>query len=500
MIERVVILGGGSAGFLAALTLKARLPALQIRIIRSPEIAIIGVGEGSTADLPNHLHGYCGLDPAEFHRVVRPTWKLGLRFIWGPRPEFFYTFTYQVSARHSQLLKSHGYYVWDDFENADLNAALMRQGRAFARQQNGAPDIHRSAAYHVENADFVAYLEAAARARGVAITDATVSHVERSADGVSALVLDTGERVCAGLFIDASGFRSELLGRALAEPFISYDDTLFCDRAIIGGWDRTSEPMLPYTTAETMDAGWAWQIEHERHINRGYVFSSAHISDADAEAEFRGKNPRPSATRIVPFVTGRYARNWLGNVVAIGNASGFVEPLEATALLIICHQSRLLTQILADSECAPTPTLRDCYNRVVADLWDEIRDFLAVHYRFNTRVDTEFWQRCRNETALHGAERIVKAYEENGPSLVAQIDLLPAEKSLFQLEGFHALLLGQKHPHDRIRAPLPDERAIWETHRCEMADRAAHGITVAESLAFIHNPHWRWTPGFYSDR
>ncbi|MHA3774316.1 tryptophan 7-halogenase [Verrucomicrobiota bacterium sgz303538] len=499
MIKRIVILGGGSAGLLAALTLKARLPALAVRIIRSPGIPIIGVGEGSTADLPTHLHGFCGLDSAEFHRLVKPTWKLGVRFLWGPRSAFHYTFTYQVAGQHPQLPKPNGYYVWDDFQEADVNAALMARGRAFVRLPNGLPDIQRNIAYHVENADLVAYLETAARQRGIEMTDATVEQVERCDAGVAALHLDTGERVTGELFLDASGFRSELLGRALGESFIGYNDTLFCDRAVAGGWERSDEPILPYTTAETMDAGWAWQIEHERHINRGYVYSSSFISDADAEAEFRRKNPKVNRTRVIPFVTGRYSRNWVGNVVSIGNASGFVEPLEATALLVVCHQARFLTQIIAASDYTPTPTLRDSYNRTIAGLWDEIRDFLAVHYRFNSRIDTPFWEHCRRETALHGAERVVHAYEENGPSLVAQIDLLPAERSLFQLEGFYTLLLGQKVPHKRINVPSPRERDVWNSYRAELSTRAAQALTVGQSLNFIRHPQWRWTPGFYGN-
>jgi tryptophan halogenase len=247
-----------------------------------------------------------------------------------------------------------------------------------------------------------------------------------------------------------------------------------------------------------MDHGWSWQIEHERHINRGYVYSAAFVSDRDAEAEFRRKNPKLRATRLVPFVSGRCERNWVGNVVGIGNASGFVEPLEATALLVICHQSRFLAQILVSCDRVPTPTLRDSYNRVVAGLWDEIRDFLAVHYRFNTRGDTPFWAHCRGQTALHGATRIVDAYRENGPNLVAQIDLLSAERSLFQLEGFFTLLLGQKVPHSRIAPPPADELAIWQAHQRENVARARAGLSIAESLAYIRHPGWRWTPGFYA--
>ena len=498
MIHRVVILGGGSAGLLAALSLKARLPQLAVRVVFSREIGIIGVGEGSTADLPNHLHGFLGIDPGDFHARAKPTWKLGVHFLWGPRVSFDYTFTKTFLGTVPGLSRMLGYYAWEDCDSLDLNSALMREGRAFARLQNGAPLVQRNVAYHMENADFVAALEHYARARGVVFTEGKVAHVERATEGVGALVLESGERVTADLFIDASGFRSELLGTALGEPFESYDDALFCDRAIAGGWERTTEPVLPYTIAETMNAGWAWQIEHERHVNRGYVFSSAFLSDDEADAEFRRKNPKVQKTRIVKFRSGSYARSWVGNVVALGNSAGFVEPLEATALFVICNAARALAIALADSECDPPPTLRATFNRTVTRMWEEIRDFLAIHYRFNTRLDTPFWQHCRRETALHGAQRIVEFYEENGPSTVFALELLTPETSIFQLEGFYALLLGQKVPHRRVRPLSAAEKQTLETLRATHAAQARGGFGVAESLALIRGPHWTWTPGFYT--
>src|SRR5205814_5969658 len=142
--------------------------------------------------------------------------------------------------------------------------------------------------------------------------------------------LESGAVLDADLFVDASGFRAQLLGKTLKEPFYSYKDSLFCDKAVVGGWKREAEPIKPYTTAETMDAGWCWQIEHEHHINRGYVYSSSFISDEAALAEFLRKNPKVAIQpRVVRFRTGRYQRTWIGNVVAVGNATGFVEPLEA---------------------------------------------------------------------------------------------------------------------------------------------------------------------------
>ncbi|MEO7317688.1 MAG: FAD-dependent oxidoreductase [Chthoniobacteraceae bacterium] len=497
MIHNAVILGGGSAGLLAALSLKKHLPQLTVRVVHSREIGIIGVGEGSTGDLPNHLHGFLGIDPGDFHKRAKPTWKLGVHFLWGPRVSFDYTFTKTYVGAANGLSRQVGYYAWENCDALDLNSALMHERKALARLQNGSPLVQRNLAYHLENADFVAALEHYALALGIVFTEGKMQSVERGPEGVAAIVLESDERVTADLFVDASGFRSELLGAALEEPFQSFEDTLFCDRAIAGGWERADEPVLPYTVAETMDAGWAWQIEHERHINRGYVFSSAFLSDAAAEAEFRRKNPKVQKTRIVKWRTGRRARTWVGNVVALGNSAGFVEPLEATAIFVICNAARALAVALIDSERDPQPTARESYNNMVNRMWDEIRDFLAVHYRFNTRLDTPFWRHCRENTALHGAGRIVRFYQENGPSTAFALELLTPESSIFQLEGFYALLLGQKVRHRLVRPLTADEEKILATLRDTHLRQARSGFGVAESLALIRGPHWKWTPGFY---
>jgi len=497
MIRQVVVLGGGSAGLLAALSLKTHLPQLAVRVVLSREIGIIGVGEGSTADLPNHLHGFLRIDPADFHQRARPTWKLGVHFEWGPRPSFNYTFTKTFIGEAEGLPRLLGYYAWDDCDSLDLNSALMHEGKAFKRLPNGAPFVARNLAYHMENADFVAALEHYAIASGVVFTEGKVHAVERGDAGIAALTLESREKVTADLFVDASGFRSELLGRALGEPFESFADALFCDRAVAGGWERTTEPVLPYTRAETMDAGWAWQIEHERHVNRGYVFSSAFVSDDEAEAEFRRENPKVQKTRLVKFRSGHHPRSWVQNVVALGNSGGFVEPLEATALFVISNACRALVVALADSECDPTPTLRGTYNRTVACMWEEIRDFLAIHYRYNTRLDTPFWQHCRRDTALHGAERIVAYYEENGPSTAFALELLTPETSIFRLEGFYALLIGQRVPHRRVRPLTAAEQQTLSRLRAANTAEARAGFDVTESLAVVRGPYWSWTPGFY---
>jgi len=284
MIRSILVLGGGSAGLMAALALKRRLPALEVRVIRSPEFGIIGVGEGTNVSFPKLFFDYLKLQPKSFYELAEPTWKLGVRFLWGPRKQFYYSFGYEFQHRYPDLARNNGFYSAETNDATPVPgplSAYMYHGKAFPRLPDGRPQLHNHHAYHIENINLVAWLETTARALGVQIIDATVTP-ERGDHGIEALIDGSGQRWTADLYVDASGFRSELLGRTIDEPFLSYADTLFCDRAVIAGWPRTSEPILPYTTAETMNAGWCWQIEHEHFINRGYVYSSSFISDEDA--------------------------------------------------------------------------------------------------------------------------------------------------------------------------------------------------------------------------
>ena len=258
MISNVVVLGGGSAGLIAALTLKRRLPQLTVRVIRSPEIGIIGVGEGTTSGFPRHFFQYLGFHPRHFYAEAEPTWKLGIRFLWGKRPDFFYTFSGEYDQKYPDLPRNIGFYHDTETRWVGVTSACMAHDKAFPRRKDGLPDLQQSHAFHIENTKLVQWLEKASLALGVLITEARMEKAERADQGIAALLLDTGERVTADLFVDASGFRSELLSGVIEEPYVSYGKSLFCDRAVIGGWSRTDEIIKPYTIAETMDAGWCW--------------------------------------------------------------------------------------------------------------------------------------------------------------------------------------------------------------------------------------------------
>lgn len=496
-LNNILVVGGGSAGFLAAITLKTKFPHLTVNLLRSPEIGIIGVGEGTTPTVPVHLYGYLGIDPGEFHRIANPMWKLGLKFIWGARPYFNYTFTEQISRWPQELSRPLGFYTDEDVLHLDVNAAMMTERKAFRRSPGGDPIIVGDFGYHVENERFVGFLEMHAARIGINILDDTVTQVDRDDHGVTGVHLKSGQKLAADLYVDCSGYQSLLIGQTMGVPFNSFKETLFCDRAVVGGWPRAEGELInPYTTAETMDCGWCWQIEHEHTVVRGYVYSSSFISDEAAEAEFRKKNPKLGATRIVPFSPGRRATAWVGNVIAIGNASGFVEPLEATALSGIVWQVRTLCELLGTVKLQPTESVARFYSKTDSLQWDETRDFLGVHYRFNTRIDNEFWRACRAKTNIDGVQHVVDYYLENGPSLYGQ-EMFNNGVSNYGIEGYLAMLVGQKVPHKIKFTPSGAELEFCKQMRLKNQQVASEALSIEQTLKEIRSPDWEWTPGYY---
>jgi tryptophan halogenase len=248
-----------------------------------------------------------------------------------------------------------------------------------------------------------------------------------------------------------------------------------------------------------MNAGWCWRIDHEFLINRGYVYSSAFLSDDEAEKEFRAKNPKVETTQAVKFVTGRYERSWVKNVVGIGNASGFVEPLESTSLGVICDESDSLVNSLLECDREPTPTVVRQYNKRFGLKWDNIRDFLGIHFKFNTGMDTPYWRACRADGDIAGAADLVAYYQENGPGLYHKLTLLD-RLSQFGLEGYWTLLLGQKVPYQRPYLPSPQERETWRQIQQAFKAKGESGISVKEALTLVRSPAFHWPANLYTEQ
>lgn len=475
-IRSIVVVGGGSAGFLAALTLRRMLPAIPLTVVHSPDIPVIGVGESTTSAIAVHLHQNLGINQAEFHREVRPSWKLGLRFEWGAAdvPHFNYTFDRYLDKNAPGLGKWLGYYCLTDTKDASTFYALMDRDKSPAALQGSKFSLDPRTTYHLPNKRFIAYMQRKSEEAGATVIADEVEGVVQAESGdVASLTLKSGREIAGDLFIDCSGFGSLLLGKTLEEPSVSYQDALFCDRAVVGSWER-DDAVKPYTTISTMEHGWAWRIEFAEAVTRGYVYASQFVSDDDAAQELREKNPELGEDpdlRVLRFPSGRRERNVVRNVAAVGNASGFVEPLEATSLHLIVEQIHNLALGLIDTNHRLTPSLRDLLNAHFVGLWDDVRDFLALHYKYNFHSDSPFWRHCREETPLGRIEAMVEMYRELGPSRLLGRVMHPG--TIFGLGGYLAMLVGMQLPTEARVELTPAEakawRAVQDGHRKEAA-------------------------------
>lgn len=488
-IKKIVVLGGGTAGFLSALALNRSLAEIEVVLVRSTKMGVIGVGEGTIPSVVHFLHQFLEIDTFDLYKKVSASPKLGIRYLWGKRPYFNYTFSGQLVSPHRQMRRPRGYYCDEAFDFADLNAALMNNDHVCMRFPDGAPRHNPNVAYHLENKSFVAYLESMAVREGIEMIDDKVDDVICDESGVQTLLLESGQQLHGDFFIDCSGFRAELIGKALQEERIDFGNALFCDRAVVGGWERTDETYHPYTTAETMDAGWCWKIEHDHLINRGYVFCSQFISEDESVAEFQRKNPRAGDPRVIQFDSNVVQRSWVQNVVAIGNAAGFVEPLEATSIGMICDASLRLSKALAASGGRILSSQRDIFNRITQKNWTIIRDFLALHYKFNNRLDTPFWQAARQDVCLGDAQSYVDYFRDVGPDF--RILNTELKRDFFTAEGYLVMLVGQQVPYSREFEISKQELTAWSQFKQTINGVAAKGCSVPEflKLARSENPH-----------
>ncbi len=488
-IRSAVVVGGGSAGFLAALTFRRMLPRVKLTVVHSPDIPIIGVGESTTPAVPVHLHEHLGIDRNEFHREVRPSWKLGLRFEWGARdvPHFNYTFDKYLDQRIEGLSRWNAFYCLHDMRDASPFNAIMDRDRSPANIRNGRLSLDPRATYHIPNASFIDYLERKSVASGAELIADQVVSVERNeSGGVKSLRLAGGRELEADLFVDCSGFGSLLLGKTLDEPYLSYRDVLYCDRAVVGSWSRSDFPeddtIRPYTTMTTMKHGWCWRIDFEDQVTRGYVYSSQFCSEEEAEFELRALQPQLAGAdlRLLKFPSGRRERYVVENVVAVGNASGFVEPLEATSLHLIIEQLYNLAWALTDSDGVMTDSLRYLLNERFASTWDDVRDFLALHYKFNEHQDTPFWRHCRAESPLGQIQDMVDCYAEVGPSrLLAR---LTSNATIFGYAGYASMLLGLRVPTSLEPQLSRRERERWDQYRKSNAVAASQTLQMRQAL------------------
>ncbi len=482
-IRKVTIVGGGTAGWMSALMLQGYFQRVQttdaetkITLIESPDIPTVGVGEATVPGMPRSLQ-YAGISEQEFFKTCNASFKLGVLFKdWNIGPdgkpvEYVNPFAapkFLDGANAAQYFLQHMPEDMDFTQTFSPAVALGKNHKGPRPLGEKPYTMKIGHAYHLDAGKFAKMLAKFCAKNGVEHIEENVTKVEQDERGyVTGIHLEKSGLLETELVIDCTGFRGVVINEVMDEPFISYSKYLANDRAMAVQIPHPSPDKIPSLTRSTaLGAGWVWRVPLYNRIGTGYVYSSAHRTDEQARDEFvahLGDTWNGVEPRVIPMRIGRNRNAWVKNVVAIGLSGGFIEPLESTAIHMIDTGIRWLTSYFPDSDFAEP--LRKRYNRMMGDLYNEVRDFICLHYALGNRTDSQYWIDAREE--LDVPDSLAENLELWRYAVPGPYDL--RFDSLFSFGTYQAVILGKRVYETGYAAPsllrgikLKSEK--WDTY------------------------------------
>lgn len=480
-LQHITIVGGGTAGwFAAAMLLGGRNrrndgPDLRITLIESPTIPTVGVGEATTISMAEALQ-LLTLDERDFFRQCDATIKAAVRFNdWDTAPDgsstgYYHPFEsppylYGYSPAYHYHRRARQGMAQPSFDHAMAPSVAMLDANMAPRGADGGDFKGLSSySYHLDATRFAAYLTQFCTIMGVEhIRDDVVDVVRADNGDIASLTLAERGAFPVEFVIDCSGFQGLLIRKTLDEPFVTYGDHLLVDSAAaLQVPHLPDQPLLPYTKSTAQDAGWVWDVPLYSRRGTGYVFSSKFVSDDEACAtllDYAGPAGTGLEPRIIRMNIGRSRRSWVGNCLALGLASGFIEPLESTSIHFVQMSIRWFLDNFPDRD-VPAP-LRDRYNARVAGLYEEIRDFIMMHYVTSNRTDAPFWNAAREDVTV--PEELAENLAVWRHKLPSAVDC-PSRLSLFSEWSYLYVLYGKGYWRD---VDLPIDSAISDDDYAE---------------------------------
>jgi len=443
-IKKIVIVGGGTAGWIAAATIGNiyKNTDLAIELVESDDIGIIGVGEATIPPLITILDSL-GIDLIEFIKATQGSFKLGIQFDdWHTKGEsYFHPF-----GSVGKPIDGYDFFqCWlkckAEGDDTPLmahspEAVLSEQGKFFLpfKAQN-TPLARAFYALHLDSGLAGKYLRTFAENIGVKRTEGLVEKVQQHDDGsIASVTLKSGDTIAGDFFIDCSGFRGLLIEQTLQTGYDDWSEFLPCNKAVTVQTKNVG-PTTPYTISTAREAGWTWRIPLQHRTGNGYVFCDKYVTDEQAtQTLLDAIEGEPLMTpRVIPFKTGIRKKSWHKNCLSLGLAQGFLEPLESTAIHLVSKTIAYFVRMFPTKQC--DPVLIDEYNRRVRADYEEIRDFLVLHYCTTERDDSEFWRWCKNMDIPESLQKKLDFFKASG-------GLIPGTEELFQPTSWYAVFTG----------------------------------------------------------
>lgn len=452
MVKKVVILGGGTAGWISAALMKKLLGhAVDIELVESEDIGTVGVGEATIPPI-QLLNTVLGINEAEFLRETKATMKLAIKFENWKQQGHSYYHSFGIAGKSMafcqfhHLLKKVGKLENDqDLWQYDLNYLCAEAGK-FAKINTKDPIIDMPYAYHFDAGLYAKFLRKYSEKLGVVRTEGLVESVDQCNESgfIKTLHLKDGQQVEGDLFIDCSGFRGLLIQEKLRTGYEDWSHWLQCNRAIAIPSERF-EATLPYTRSIAHSAGWQWRIPLQHRNGNGLVYSSTHYTDEQAtDILMSNLDTKPLADpKLIRFQTGRRYKQWNKNVIAVGLSSGFLEPLESTSIHLI--QSAVVRLIHLFPNQGVTQELANEYNKQSKTEFEQIRDFLILHYKVTERDDSAFWREMKAMDIPDSLHQKIELFKQDGRLFREQNDLF-LESSWLQVMLGQGLVPQDYHP------------------------------------------------------
>jgi tryptophan halogenase len=466
-IKRVVIAGGGTAGWVVAAALAKLLqPLLDVVLVESDEIGTVGVGE-STIPTARTFHALLGIDEREFMRATGSSFKLGIEFENWARIGDRYFHSFGQLGRSTWMADFH--HIWLGARARGIADPLGSYGfelqAALAGRFETSDQATINYAYHLDAGHYARFLRGFAERHGARRVEGRIVEAELDPESgcIGAIRLQSGERVEGDLFVDCTGFRGLLIEQALKSGWEDWSQWLATDTGL-AVQTRAVGPAIPYTRAIAHDAGWQWRIPLQHRVGNGLVYASQHLSDDEAGNRLLGAVEGEPITepRLIRFRSGRRRSAWVKNCVAFGLSSGFVEPLESTSIHLFMIGVTRLIQLFPFGGISDATVRR--YNDLAAGEAERIRDFIILHYKATERDDSPFWRRCRDMEVPDSLAERIALFREAGVAYQASEDL-------FRVDSWVQVMLGQRieplswHPiaalmtQDQLRQALADLKA-----------------------------------------